>query len=47
MTMGCFVESELKITGVENMHEPKGKRQEASVITGSDWVVYRRLRSLE
>lgn len=45
--MGYFVELELKVTGVENMHEPKGKRQEASVMTGSDWVVYKRLRSLE
>lgn len=37
--MGCFAELELRITGVESMHEPKGKRQEVSVMVGNDWDV--------
>lgn len=39
MTMGCLAELEFRITGVENMHEPKGKSQEVSVMVGNDWDV--------
>lgn len=39
MTMGCFSELEIRIAGVENMHEPKGKRQGVSVMVGNDWYV--------
>ena len=34
--MGCFTELELQIAGVGNVDEPKGKRQEMSVMVGND-----------
>lgn len=39
VTMGCFAELDLRIAGVESMHEPKSKRQEVSVMVGNDWDV--------